>query len=74
MPLKHPQSSNASMSRDLSLPPVFALEGKRVPRHTLPAGERPPEVLISDIKRKLGVLDKQSAAVHTSDNSTSFHH
>ena len=32
------------------------------------------DLLISDIKRELAVLDKQAAAVHTSDNSTSFHH
>ena len=32
------------------------------------------DLLISDIKRELGVLNKQAAAVHTSENSTSFHH
>ena len=32
------------------------------------------DLLISDIKRELGVLSKQAAAVHTSENSTSFHH
>lgn len=32
------------------------------------------DLLISDIKRELAVLEKQSAAVHTSENSTSFHH
>src|SRR5438270_386050 len=32
------------------------------------------DLLISDIKRELAVLDTQPAAVHTSDNSTSFHH
>jgi glutamate decarboxylase len=32
------------------------------------------DLLISDIKRELALLEKQSAAVHTSDNSTSFHH
>ena len=32
------------------------------------------DLLIADIKRELALLDKQTAAVHTSDNSTSFHH
>ena len=32
------------------------------------------DLLIADIQRELALLDKQSAAVHTSDNSTSFHH
>jgi glutamate decarboxylase len=32
------------------------------------------DLLISDIKRELAVLDKQAAAVHTSENWTSFHH
>jgi glutamate decarboxylase len=32
------------------------------------------DLLISDIKRELALLEKQSAALHTSANSTSFHH
>ena len=32
------------------------------------------DLLISDVKRELALLQKQAAAVHTSDNSTSFHH
>jgi glutamate decarboxylase len=32
------------------------------------------DLLISDIKRELAVLEKQPAPVHTSDDSTSFHH
>jgi len=32
------------------------------------------DLLVSDIKRELALLDKQPSAVHTADNSTSFHH
>jgi glutamate decarboxylase len=34
----------------------------------------PADLLIADYKRELALLEKQSAAVHASDNSTSFHH
>ena len=53
MPLKHPQSPNGSTTTNLSLPPVSMLEGERVPRHTLPAGELPPEVAYQIIHDEL---------------------
>jgi glutamate decarboxylase len=53
MPLKHPQSPNGSTTANLSLPPVSMLEGERVPRHTLPKGELPPEVAYQIIHDEL---------------------
>src|SRR3954447_22230812 len=53
MPLKHPQSLNGSTSTNLSLPPVSMLEGERVPRHTLPKGELPPDVAYQIIHDEL---------------------
>ena len=53
MPLKHPQTSNGSTNVNLSLPPVSMLEGERVPRHTLPKGELPPEVAYQIIHDEL---------------------
>jgi glutamate decarboxylase len=43
MPLKHP-STRTSRPEDISVAPVFTLEGRRLPRHELPADELPPEV------------------------------
>src|SRR6059036_1805418 len=53
MPLKHPHTSNGSTNANLSLPPVSMLEGERVPRHTLPKGELPPEVAYQIIHDEL---------------------
>ena len=53
MPLKHPQTSNGSTNVNLSLPPVSMLEGERVPRHTLPKGELPPDVAYQIIHDEL---------------------
>src|SRR5436309_6889288 len=53
MPIKHPQTSNGSTNVNLSLPPVSMLEGERVPRHTLPQGELPPEVAYQIIHDEL---------------------
>src|SRR5438270_10192171 len=53
MPLKHPQSHNGSTTVNLSLPPVSMLEGERVPRHTMPGGELPPEVAYQIIHDEL---------------------
>jgi len=55
MPLKHPKTLNGSGNGNgnLSLPPVSMLEGERVPRHTLPQGELPPEVAYQIIHDEL---------------------
>src|SRR5947208_7513128 len=53
MPLKHPKVLNGSGNGNLSLPPVSMLEGERVPRHTLPHGELPPEVAYQIIHDEL---------------------
>lgn len=53
MPLKHPHGPNGSANESLSLPPVSMLEGERVPRHTLPAGELPPDVAYQIIHDEL---------------------
>jgi glutamate decarboxylase len=43
MPLKHPRGPALS-ARDLALAPLFALEGRQIPRRELPQGELPPDV------------------------------
>ena len=53
MPLKHPQAPTGSTNKSLSLPPVSMLEGERVPRHTLPAGELSPDVAYQIIHDEL---------------------
>ena len=53
MPLKHPQAPIGSTNTNLSLPPVSMLEGERVPRHTLPESELPPEVAYQIIHDEL---------------------
>ena len=37
--LKHPKAPGRP-SHDLSIAPLFSLEGRRIPRHELPEGER----------------------------------
>ncbi len=53
MPLKHPHGPAGSTNDHLSLPPVSMLEGERVPRHTLPKGELPPDVAYQIIHDEL---------------------
>jgi glutamate decarboxylase len=53
MPLKHPHGPTGSTNSNLSLPPVSMLEGARVPRHTLPEGELPPDVAYQVIHDEL---------------------
>ncbi len=43
MPLKHPKGPAVS-TKALSPGPIFTLEGDRIPRHTMPAGELSPDV------------------------------
>ena len=52
MPLKHP-STHASRPEEISVAPVFTLEGRRLPRHELPAEELPPEVAYQIIHDEL---------------------
>ena len=52
MGLKHP-SAAAGSTRDLSIPPIFTLEGGSIPRHELPAGEMPPDVAYQVIHDEL---------------------
>jgi hypothetical protein len=42
MPLTHPKGP-PPRSRNLSPAPLFTLEGDNIPRHTLPAGQLPPD-------------------------------
>ena len=51
--LKHPQAPVGPTNTNLSLPPVSMLEGQRVPRHTLPAGELPPDAAYQIIHDEL---------------------
>jgi glutamate decarboxylase len=41
--LKHPKAPTTSLE-SLSVPPLFTLESRTVPRHLLPEGELPPDV------------------------------
>ena len=43
MPLKHPKGPSIS-TKELAPGPIFTLEGERIPRHHLPAGELAPDV------------------------------
>ena len=43
MPLKHPKGPPVS-TKELAPGPIFTLEGDRIPRHHLPAGELAPDV------------------------------
>ena len=43
MPLKHPKGPSRP-SHDLSPASLFRLEGDRIPRHTMPQGQLPPDV------------------------------
>jgi len=52
MGLKHP-SVPAASARDLSVPPIFTLEGDSIPRLELPAGEMPPDVAFQIIHDEL---------------------
>jgi glutamate decarboxylase len=52
MALKHPQGP-AEPTEDLSVAPLFTLEGDRIPRHRLPDGERAPEVVYQIIHDEL---------------------
>jgi glutamate decarboxylase len=52
MALKHPQGP-AGPTEDLSVAPLFTLEGDRIPRHRLPDGERAPEVVYQIIHDEL---------------------
>ena len=53
MPLKHPHGPTGSTNKSLSLPPVSMVEGEPVPRHTIPAGELPPDVAYQIIHDEL---------------------
>jgi glutamate decarboxylase len=50
--LKHPKASGRP-ANDLSVAPLFGLEPGRIPRHSLPAGEMPPEVAYQIIHDEL---------------------
>jgi len=50
--LKHP-SAAVGPTRDLSVPPIFTLEGDSIPRHELPAGELPPDVAFQIVHDEL---------------------
>jgi glutamate decarboxylase len=52
MALKHPQGPPGP-TEDLSVAPLFTLEGDRIPRHRLPDGERAPEVVYQIIHDEL---------------------
>ena len=52
MGLKHP-SAAPGPTRDLSVPPIFTLEGDSIPRHELPAGELPPDVAFQIVHDEL---------------------
>ena len=43
VPLKHPKGPSVS-TKELAPGPIFTLEGDRIPRHHLPAGELAPDV------------------------------
>ncbi|GAA3393620.1 glutamate decarboxylase [Cryptosporangium minutisporangium] len=50
--LKHPRDTQA-VTGDLSVAPLFGLEGKRISRHELPAGELPRDVAYEIIHDEL---------------------
>jgi glutamate decarboxylase len=52
MALKHPQGP-AGPTEDLSVSPLFTLEGDRIPRHRLPDGELAPDVVYQIIHDEL---------------------
>ncbi len=52
MALKHP-SQPARTTEDISVPPLFECEPARIPRHTLPQGEMPPDVAYQIIHDEL---------------------
>jgi glutamate decarboxylase len=51
MPLAHPKRS--ARERELALSPLFTVEGERIPRHELPAGETAPDVAYQIIHDEL---------------------
>ena len=52
MALKHPKGPDGG-GEHVSVAPLFALEGERIPRHTLPQGELPPDVAYQIIHDEL---------------------
>ncbi len=52
MALKHPKAPGGG-SQDVAVPPLFALEGERIPRHALLEGELPPDVAYQIIHDEL---------------------
>jgi glutamate decarboxylase len=50
--LKHPRGP-AVPDRDIVPPPLFGLEGERIPRHVLPDREMPPDVAYQIIHDEL---------------------
>ena len=52
MALKHPKAARGSAD-DIAVSPIFELEGDRIPRHQLPAGEMPPAVAYQIIHDEL---------------------
>jgi glutamate decarboxylase len=53
MPLKHPKGPQGPERDELALPPLFELEGRHIPRHTLPDDELPPDVAYQVIHDEL---------------------
>src|SRR5436309_12755665 len=52
MTLKHPKRP-AALSRELSILPIFELEGHRIPRHEIPESDMPAEVAYQVIHDEL---------------------
>ena len=53
MALRHPKGPPRSNDDDLGVAPLFTLEGTKIPRHRLPAGEIPPDVAYQIIHDEL---------------------